>query len=170
MTEQQLYTITDFSNFADQKWHIVNDGVMGGLSQSHFQILANNHALFSGTVSLQNNGGFASAKNHHSLNLDGYRKILISHKGDGKRYSFRFRTQNNNQLNNWVYEHRFDTSENILTTSELYLNSFVPVYRGRKVTDAPPPDLSAIKEYGFLISDQQPGDFRLEIASITAAV
>lgn len=43
------------------RWTIVNDGVMGGLSQSNAQLEAN-ALLFSGTVSLKNNGGFVSLR------------------------------------------------------------------------------------------------------------
>ncbi len=170
MIDKQNYLITDFSNLADHKWQIVNDGVMGGLSKSHFQIQANGHAVFLGTVSLQNNGGFASVKNSQSLNLDGYSAIKIAHIGDGKRYSFRFRTAGDNGLNRWVYECRFNSTKEPQTTSLLPFSDFKAVFRGNSLDDAPPPDLQNIKEYGFLISDTQAGDFRLEIASIQAIV
>jgi hypothetical protein len=40
-------------------WRITNDSVMGGKSAGHF-ILQQNYALFSGNISLENNGGFSS--------------------------------------------------------------------------------------------------------------
>ena len=43
-------------------WQIVNDDVMGGVSTSKFQVLTNGGAIFSGVVSLENNGGFASVR------------------------------------------------------------------------------------------------------------
>ncbi|TVR16717.1 MAG: CIA30 family protein [Balneolaceae bacterium] len=168
MNNEQKYLITDFSNLADHKWQIVNDGVMGGLSQSHFQIQANGHGVFLGDVSLENNGGFASVKNVQSLNLYGYSGISITHKGDGKRYSFRFRTQGQSGLNRWVYEHRFDTESGEHVITHLPFSQFKAVFRGRDVPDAPPPDLQNIKEFGFLISNSQAGNFRLEIAEILA--
>jgi len=84
--------ITDFSNFARQQWIIVNDGVMGGKSSSRFQINSFGNGVFRGNISLENNGGFASVKNHEPLNLAGYGKILLTLIGDGKRYSFRLQT------------------------------------------------------------------------------
>ena len=162
--------ITDFSNLAHQRWEIVNDSVMGGRSSGHFQILSNGNALFSGTLSLENNGGFTSVKNRNPLNLEGYKSIILKIKGDGKRYSFRFRTGENGTLHDRVYESRFETRKDEWLEIRLPLNQFVPVYRGKQLSDAPPPDLSSIREYGFLISDEQKGEFRLEIASIVAVV
>ena len=40
-------------------WQPINDQVMGGLSSSGFRLDAAGWAVFEGTVSLQNNGGFA---------------------------------------------------------------------------------------------------------------
>ncbi|GAK94928.1 hypothetical protein JCM19298_1758 [Nonlabens ulvanivorans] len=52
--------IIDFGkNGNTNDWVIVNDGVMGGLSQST-AINYEDYVLFSGTTSLKNNGGFAS--------------------------------------------------------------------------------------------------------------
>lgn len=160
--------VTDFSNLAGQQWNVVNDGVMGGLSSSHLQINKDGNAVFLGHVSLKNNGGFASVKNSEPLNLEGADTIRLHVKGDGKKYSFRLRTKSGNEPNYWVYEIRFGTRENQWEMIDLMLNELKAVFRGRPQPDAPPADLSSIIEYGFLISDQQEGDFRLEIDSIHA--
>ena len=160
--------ITDFSNLAGQQWQIVNDGVMGGLSSSHLQINEDGNAVFIGHVSLQNNGGFASVKNSESLSIEGTEFIRLHVKGDGKKYSFRLRTKTGEERNHWVYEIRFDTPKNKWEMIDLPLSDLKAVFRGRPQPDAPPADLSGIIEYGFLISDQQEGDFRLEIDSIHA--
>jgi hypothetical protein len=160
--------ITDFSNLAGQQWQIVNDGVMGGLSSSHLQINEDGNAVFLGHVSLQNNGGFASVRNSEPLSIEGADFIRLRVKGDGKKYSFRLRTKTDGIPNHWVYEIRFDTSEGEWKVIDLPLRELSAVFRGRPQPDAPPADLSAITEYGFLISDRQEGDFRLEIDSILA--
>jgi hypothetical protein len=46
----------------EDKWRIVNDGVMGGLSTSNVRINDEGKISFSGNVSLDNNGGFASLR------------------------------------------------------------------------------------------------------------
>ncbi len=47
---------------SNDKWRIVNDAVMGGLSSSTVSINNEGKILFSGNVSLDNNGGFASLR------------------------------------------------------------------------------------------------------------
>ena len=44
---------------ASQQWQAVNDGVMGGVSDGRFRITPDKTMEFSGTLSLENNGGFA---------------------------------------------------------------------------------------------------------------
>jgi NADH dehydrogenase [ubiquinone] 1 alpha subcomplex assembly factor 1 len=158
--------ITDFSNLASQKWRITNDGVMGGLSESHFQINADGNAVFLGEISLKNNGGFASVKNHESLNLDGHQAIRLHIHGDGKRYSFRLQTGEQGDVHPWSYECRFDTEPGLWMEAELPLKQFTATYRGSVPKNVPDLDPAKIRRYGFLISDSQEGPFRLEISKI----
>lgn len=167
MNTNNTYLINDFSNLTIQQWQIVNDSVMGGVSHSHLQILDSGRALFSGTVSLKNNGGFASVKNSHRLNLSGYSVLNLRLKGDGNRYSFRFRTEHDGIRDHWVYEMRFDTESHQWQQVHLPLSNFRAVRRGTLLNKAPSPDLSNIIEYWFLISDKQEGNFRLEIEKIS---
>ena len=166
--EKMTSLITDFTNLAAQKWKTVNDGVMGGLSYSHLQIQEDGNGVFIGEVSLENGGGFASVKNQTPLNLEGFENIHIRVKGDGKQYSFRLRTGNAMQKNHWAYEIRFQTDVETWEKVKLPLSEFKAVYRGKLLNNVPEIDLSAIKEYGFLISDRQSGPFRLEIDHIEA--
>ncbi|TVQ05214.1 MAG: CIA30 family protein [Balneolaceae bacterium] len=161
--------ITDFTNLASQKWRVVNDGVMGGISQSTLQINTAGNGVFFGKVSLKNNGGFASVKNLNPLNLSGYSEFWLRLLGDGSRYSFRFRTENDGDPHYWVYEIRFETEPDKWLEISLPFTEFIPVYRGKALADIPPPDLSSICEYAILISDKQEGPFRLEIDWIKAS-
>jgi len=165
------YLITDFSDFSHQQWRIVNDSVMGGKSQGQFQINSEGHAVFLGNVSLENNGGFTMVKNHESLNLSGYSKILLKVSGDGKKYSFRLQTgESPNNIHPWSYECRFTSPNEKSAEVILNLSDFEPVYRGRTPENAPPLDQSKIYRYAFLISDKQEGNFRLKIESVKALV
>ena len=167
MNTPETRLITDFTNLAAQKWMITNDGVMGGKSSSQFQINKDGNGVFLGTVSLKNNGGFASVKNHEPINLSGFSSIRLYIRGDGNRYSFRLQTGSSGQVNPWSYEQRFETKDNEWTEVDLPLDKFTPTFRGRTPDDVPPLDLYAIKRYGFLISDKQEGEFRLEIDQIS---
>ncbi len=44
------------------EWQTVNDGVMGGVSDGRFRITDKKTLEFYGTLSLENNGGFASVR------------------------------------------------------------------------------------------------------------
>ena len=74
--------IFNFSN-NENRWNIINDDVMGGISQSSFSITDDGYAVFEGNLSPENNGGFASARiklNGEDLtNFDG---VIIRAKGE----------------------------------------------------------------------------------------
>ena len=74
-------------------WMIVNDSVMGGISQSQFTLTENGAARFEGTLSLANNGGFASVRTYPiDYKLADYDGVKIRFKGDGRQYKLRLRT------------------------------------------------------------------------------
>ncbi|MDZ7758011.1 CIA30 family protein [Rhodohalobacter sp.] len=166
--EQLPVVITDFTNLANQKWRIVNDDVMGGLSESHFQINSDGHAVFLGEISLKNNGGFASVRNQEPLNLFGFEAVRLKVKGDGSRYSFRLKPNPDSSNPAYWYEHRFETEKDEWSEIVLPFSSFKPTYRGSTPKDAPQLDLKNISHFGFLISDKQSGKFRLEVNKIEA--
>ncbi len=75
-----------------ESWKIVNDGVMGGLSSSKVE-LRDDKLIFSGEVSLENNGGFASTRRVGFKSPENTNKIRVRIKADGKIYKFRLRTR-----------------------------------------------------------------------------
>jgi hypothetical protein len=56
-TTNMLIDFTDKK--AGHQMNVVNDGVMGGLSQGAIEMTQNDSLLFKGNISLQNNGGFS---------------------------------------------------------------------------------------------------------------
>ncbi len=58
---QDGYLLNSSIMKTENQWRIVNDGVMGGLSSSKATI-KDDKIIFSGNVSLENNGGFASLR------------------------------------------------------------------------------------------------------------
>ena len=73
-----------------KNWAVVNDGVMGGLSQSRAVISNHGTLMFTGVVSLANNGGFASIRHGaESFDLGRGEGILVRVSGDGKKYEFK---------------------------------------------------------------------------------
>ena len=158
--EAVLFDFGTLDNMDD--WLIVNDGVMGGLSKSRFILSDNNTAVFSGNVSLENNGGFASTRTKAMrFRLDGFKGIQFRVKGDGKRYQFRIRTDD--RFDGVAYRYHFETDMGRWQTISVPFDKCVPVLRGRILPDVEPVSPKDIQQVGFLISDRQSGDFRLEI-------
>ncbi|HZZ77317.1 MAG TPA: CIA30 family protein [Gemmataceae bacterium] len=63
MADDTPKTVFDFSGTdAAKEWQTVNDGVMGGVSDGRFKITDKKTLEFYGTLSLENNGGFASMR------------------------------------------------------------------------------------------------------------
>lgn len=155
-----LFDFGTLENMDD--WLIVNDGVMGGLSKSKFILSDSNTAIFSGNVTLENSGGFASTRTKAmQFQLDGFKGILIRVKGDGKKYQFRIRT--NDRFDGVSYRYHFETNINQWQTISIPFNKCVPVFRGRILRDVEPISPKDIQQLGILISDKQTGEFQLEI-------
>ncbi len=148
-------------------WHIVNDDVMGGVSTSRFQVLANGGAVFSGVVSLENNGGFASVRSspvRHAL--DGAEAFVLRVRGDGRRYTFLAKTGTGVNAPN--YQAGFTTTRGLWEEHRLPCSALVPTFRGRIVPDVPPLNPGKVISVGLLIADRQEGPFTLELAWIKA--
>ena len=147
------------------KWQVVNDDVMGGVSTSQFQLLTNGGAIFSGVVSLENNGGFASVRsNPVRENLSDTSAFALRVRGDGRRYKFTVRTEAGFNAPN--YQAEFTTKRGEWEEHRLAFKDFIPTLRGRVLTDLPPLIPSKITSVGLLISDKQAGPFRLEMSWI----
>jgi len=149
-------------------WEVVNDDVMGGVSTSQFQMLTNDCAVFSGTVRLENNGGFASARSVPvPENLTGLTAFILRVRGDGRRYKFSVRTGAG--FDTPLYQSSFIAKPGEWEEHRLAFCDFVPTFRGRVLTDVPPLNPAKVNAVGFLIADKQAGPFRLEIGWIKAA-
>ncbi len=65
MSDERMM-IFDFSTEAQLlQWMVINDGVMGGISSSSFKKGEQAGAVFTGEVSLENDGGFCSPQTCH---------------------------------------------------------------------------------------------------------
>jgi len=63
MTDDTHKVLFDFTGAdAAKEWQAVNDGVMGDVSEGKFKITDKTTLEFFGTLSLANNGGFASVR------------------------------------------------------------------------------------------------------------
>jgi monofunctional biosynthetic peptidoglycan transglycosylase len=158
--------IFDHTKATLQDWHCVNDGVMGGISQSRVSLDKEHTLVWEGKVSLENNGGFASVR--YTLpdqNLSAYSGISLRLCGDGKIYKINL--ANSTSSGSPRFQARFPTSGNpqLVYVPFSMLEASI---RGRKVDDVFDP--SRLQLVGFLIADQQSGPFRLSVNNISAYV
>ena len=153
----------DFSNpnTLRDSW-IVNDGVMGGVSQSSLR-QDEEGMFFEGMVSLENNGGFASMRSSVRF-PQGTQLIELIAKGDGKRYKLVLRTELAPRV---TYVADFIA----LPTWQTYrfnLSQFKSTFRGRDV-NAPTLSFSDVIDFGILISNNQAGSFAIQLKTLKSS-
>ncbi len=152
---------------SESAWSPVNDSVMGGLSDGRSQVTDEGILEFRGTVSLENNGGFASVRSRPGEHdLTGFEGLMLRVRGDGQRYSCNLRTDF--ALAGGSYQARFDTREGVWEQIPLRFEDFEARSYGRLVPNAPPLDLKRIRSLGLTISDKQAGPFALQVDWIGA--
>lgn len=168
MRAEGAVVMVDFAAGGEQdRWRIVNDSVMGGVSSSRFSVTSEGTAVFEGSVSLENNGGFASVRRLPSTYaLDGREGLELRVRGDGQRYELRLRT--NDRFDGVAWRAPFDTTDGDWVTIRIPFDRFAAGFRGFRVPDAGPLDVARVRQIGFLIADKQSGPFRLEVRSIAA--
>ena len=150
----------DFSNpnTLRDSW-IVNDGVMGGVSQSSLR-QDEDGMFFEGMVSLENNGGFASMRSSVRF-PQGTQLIELIAKGDGKRYKLVLRTELAPRVS---YAADF-IAEPTWQTYRFNLSQFKSTVRGQAVK-APTLSFSDVIDFGILISNNQVGNFTIQLKTL----
>ncbi len=136
-TQLELFDFTQPDINLQATWGAVDDVVMGGVSESGIR-LADGYALFSGNVSTDNSGGFASVRTRNfepSFNLSNYRGIELRVKGDGQRYKLFLRTET--RWDGVGYAYSFDTIADEWLTIQVPFQDLVPIFRAKTVNDAP---------------------------------
>lgn len=150
----------DFTNQNTMRdcW-IVNDSVMGGVSQSSLR--EDPHGMFfEGQVSLENNGGFASMRSTVRF-PQATQLIELLAKGDGKRYKLVLRTELAPRV---TYVADF-IAEPAWQNYRFHLNQFKAAFRGQDV-HAPTLSFSDVIEFGILISNGQAGRFAIQLKTL----
>ena len=148
-------------------WVTVNDPVMGGRSTSTVAF-GDGGMVFAGDISLENNGGFASARGPFDPDIGsratGATSLRVRALGDGKTYLLKVETGQP-----WSYVQRFSTEAGLRRTYDLPVGDFQPVGRFLDPVSAPPLDPSAISRVAFYILDKQEGPFRLAVGGVDAS-
>ena len=150
-------------------WTTVNDPVMGGMSTSRVTF-GNGGLMFSGNISLENNGGFASARSPVDPDIGrratGAKALRVHALGDGKTYVLKVGAAGQP----WSYIQRFRTDRGVERIYELPIEGFQPV--GMRLDPAPNApqtlDASTISQVSVYILDEQQGTFELTVNAIDA--
>ena len=149
------------------RWQIVDDGVMGGVSQSSLNRVDPETVRFSGLLSMENNGGFASVRTSGLMpDLAETQSVKIRTRGDGRTYQLRLRTSNGWRAPDYSAE--FKTEPGQWQIHVLPLTSFIAGWRGRAIRNAPPINPAEILSVGVLLGDKNPGGFSLDVDWIKA--
>jgi hypothetical protein len=159
----QPIVLFDLSNNNEKgSWLIVDDGVMGGMSNGGMITNDKGEIVFSGKVSLENNGGFSSVRHRfQSINVEGYDTVRLHIKGDGKKYQFRIKSE----WRDWYsYIQYFDTSGE-WETIDIDMKAMYPTFRGRRL-DLNTWDKKELSEIAFLIGNKKAEEFELIIKKI----
>lgn len=145
------------------KWRVTDDGVMGGRSRGYLT-LKKGYGLFTGEVSLANNGGFTSIFTPiNQLSLE-TKQISIDIEGDGQLYQLRLVAYINGYR--LSYNTEIETLKNVRQSITVPFSVFQAGFRGRMIKNAPNLSPEVIREVGFLINKKQAGSFSLAIFKI----
>ena len=164
-TTNMLIDFTDKK--ADHQMNVVNDGVMGGLSQGRIEMTQNDSLLFKGNISLQNNGGFSSFRIGGKLwDLSAWKGVEILVKGDGRTYGLRATTDETFLRSSVSFTADFKTVKDEWVKLQIPFSKMKASWRGRKLDRNFDP--AQIKGLGIILADKTAGKFALEIKSISA--
>lgn len=153
------------SSAAGQDWRAVNDGVMGGRSQGVLQ-LKEEGLHFTGNISLENNGGFASIRStEQEWDLSGVDTISLKYRNSG--LPFALSLYDSRLFYEPNYRYSLPLTGGDWNVIHLPLDDFRQYRLGRPTGgDFPAAVRSEIIRLGFINAGQEPGTFLLEVSYI----
>ena len=163
MAEDKMIPLFDFTEAdAPKQWQTVNDGVMGGVSEGKFKITDAKTMEFFGTLSLANNGGFASVRTKaKKLSLEKDDALVAKIRGDGRQYMLNLYP--NKQRMAYSYRATVQTKKDEWIEVKVPLAKFEATSFGRIVKNAGLVKPEEINSLGFMLGDKKAGPFKMEI-------
>jgi monofunctional biosynthetic peptidoglycan transglycosylase len=161
MKDPLLFDFGVGKNFGS--WTIVNDGVMGGLSQSKASLDAE-ALIFAGNVSLKNNGGFVSLRSPMgNYDLSSFSYCEIRFKSDTDR-KFEVLIEKDTPFYLPKFRVTFGGKSTDWQTVKIPLRNFEISRMGSTIQKGIDPEvLKEIQRIGFILADKQEGTFNLWI-------
>lgn len=158
-------TIDEFDSSLTEllEWQVVNDGVMGGLSQGKVTLTDEGTMKFSGTLSLENNGGFSTVRSSGiDRDLSNDLGILLKIKGDGRDYEIRLDSDATYRGMPVSFAGKFSTKAGEWQQVKVPFSDFEGSWRGKDLPDEKL-NPAVIRRVGILLGDKKSGPFHLEI-------
>jgi NADH dehydrogenase [ubiquinone] 1 alpha subcomplex assembly factor 1 len=132
------------------------------VSDDWFSITADKTMEFFGTLSLENNGGFASVRTKpDDLGIKAGDAIVVRVKGDGREYVLNLYTKSRQMA--FSYWAPLPTKQGEWVEVAVPLTDFIPTAFGRRVQGMGPVEPSQINGLGLMLSDKKPGKFQMEV-------
>jgi monofunctional biosynthetic peptidoglycan transglycosylase len=150
-------------------WSVVNDTVMGGVSDADLVEGDGDAMVFSGNLSLDNNGGFTSTR----MTLDNpdwsdADQLTLRLRGDGRQYIATLRSRDR-RLRRIYYRAAVQTVDGSEVEITIPFSDFRAYAFGTPVPSAPPlsTQVTTLGSVGFMLADKQPGPFMLQVVEIS---
>ena len=161
-TANSIMEINFGSTNNQSDWYVINDGVMGGLSESQLGF-GEDSFIFKGEVSLQNNGGFSSVRSpFDTYDLTDFSAVEIKYRATG--YDFAFNLATSKVWYRPVFRVPIRDSEGEWVTKVFNLSDFNEVVVGKKTgATLPQEKLKDVIRLGFITNEKRAGKFMLEV-------
>lgn len=159
--------IFDFAVGGDAAdWRVINDTVMGGRSESSVDV-EDGVLVFSGELSVANQGGFCSTRSGtFSRDLSDLEGLVVRIRTGDRSFSLTARDAVGTDTVG--YHHPLPVTGDEWETVHALFADFEATYHGRVLEDASALNTERVRSVGFIIAGGQEGAFRLEVASIAA--
>jgi hypothetical protein len=157
--------LIDFGESKNTSWYSVNDTVMGGRSSGSTSY-KEDVLHFQGSVSFDNNGGFASVRSEYGeMDLSKFTNVTIRYRCEGQSLNFSLNYHRQWYLPN--YKVVLPSTEMKWKTETFRLDSFKEYRVGRPTgSDINPEVLKRIIRLGIMTNDKKEGPFQAEIDQI----
>lgn len=158
-------SVAEFSIEESEKlgWRIVDDGVMGGLSEGKREISKDGILRFFGTLSLENNGGFSSLRTEKvQMDLSGFDGVMLRVKGDGRTYQLRLGTNAEFRGREMSFQAGFPTEKDKWIEVKVPFRALAGTWRGMDLPEKAF-DPAMIRRLGLQLADKKQGPFELQV-------
>ena len=154
--------VYDFGNTFDGSWKIINDSVMGGMSEGTVEYLDNSF-IFSGHISLENNGGFSSFRSPYGhYNYSPATHAEIRYRSAGLVAGITL--VNNRAFFLPNYKYILADTDNKWQTKRIPLSDFKEYRLGRETGNGISQEvLEKLIRIGFVTLSKKTGAFMLEV-------